>query len=155
MATRKRTQRRTTRPEDSDDTPRKPDNGGTKSAQDAADGTPGGDTVRAHLGEAGSHLKAAARAAAETLGSAVGEAAHAAREEFGEGGERIRESLHEARSAGVDALHAGTSPELDLLLTKGREFTSSAESMIRARPLAAFGVALATGYLLARLLRRL
>jgi ElaB/YqjD/DUF883 family membrane-anchored ribosome-binding protein len=155
VAIRKRTHRRTASSAETEATSRKPDDAGTTAAQDASDETTRGDNVRVHLGDAGSHLKAAARAAAKTLGSAVGEAAKAAHEELGEGGERMRESLHEARNAGVDALHAGTSPELDLLLTKGREFTQSAESMIRARPVAAFGVALATGYLLARILRRL
>jgi ElaB/YqjD/DUF883 family membrane-anchored ribosome-binding protein len=130
------------------------EDGSTKEQHDTAQGTPRGDAVRAHLGEAGSHLKAAARAAAETLGSAMSEATQAARAELGEGGERIRESLHEAGSAGADALHAGSSPELDKLLSTGRDFSRSAEAMIRARPVAAFGAALAAGYLLARILRR-
>ncbi len=154
MATRKSTRRRTAKPADPDASSRTPDDNTAAQEQGSTSQAGRGEAVRAHLGEAGAHLKAAARAAAETLGSAVGEAATAASTEFGEGGERVRESLHEAGSAGVEALRAGTSPELDHLLNKGREFSASAEALIRARPVAAFGTALVAGYLLARILRR-
>lgn len=154
MATRKESRRPKSGPADKEDDSQSTETSDTTTAETSAADTSRGEAVRAHLGEAGAHLRAAARAAAETLGSAMGEATHAARAEFGEGGERIRESLHEAGSASVDALHAGTGPELERLLATGRDFTRSAEAMIRARPVAAFGAALAAGYLLARILRR-
>ena len=72
---------------------------------------------------------------------------------------------HDGFAAGVtEAIDAGAAAarearleiddKLQSLLDKGREMLGDAEQLIRDRPLPAFGVAFAAGYLLAALTRR-
>lgn len=109
--------------------------------------------ARAKLGEAGAHLKSAANLA----GTTARQAAEAAAGELKAGRESVREELGEAGKAGRAAAHEArevAEEQLDAALSKGREFLNSAEALIREKPLAAFGVAFAAGFLLSRLARR-
>lgn len=103
-----------------------------------------------HLYEAKERLKDAAAAA----GTVVKNVASSA---VAEGRERIGEPLSDARSAaGAAATQAGhaVSAEFDVIVDKGKELWSSAEELIRKRPVAAFGTAFAVGWLIAKLARR-
>lgn len=109
--------------------------------------------AKAHLKESGEHL----RHAASLAGTSAKHAAQAARDELRVGGEAVREELDEARKAGRAAAHEArevADEKLEAALGKGREFLASAEALIRERPLAAFGVAFAAGFLLSRIGRR-
>ena len=82
------------------------------------------DKAKGHLGEAGEALKAGAAEALESGAAAASEA-----------------------RAELDA-------KLQGLLDQGKGLLTQAEDLIRAKPLAAFGVAFAAGYLIAALTRR-
>lgn len=68
-----------------------------------------------------------------------------------------KEHLQDAASAGCEAaagVRSAATAEMDELLDKGRDALCQAQGMIRQHPVAAFGVAFAAGWLLARLTRR-
>lgn len=106
-----------------------------------------------HLYEAKERLKDAAVAA----GGAVKHAAVAARDGLADSRDSIAKPLSDARdAAGVAVSEVGeaASAEIDVLVDKGRELWSSAEQLIRRHPVGAFGAAFATGWLIAKLMRR-
>lgn len=106
--------------------------------------------VKAHLKESGEHL----RQAASLAGTSARHAAEAARDELRAGGEAVREELEEARKAGRAAAQEAreaADEKFEAALGKGREFLASAEALIRERPLAAFGVAFAAGWIISKL----
>lgn len=106
-----------------------------------------------HLYEAKERLKDAAVA----TGSSIKQAAVAARDTLADSGEAIGRPLQDAkRAAGSAASEVGqaASDELDVLVDKGKELWSSAETLIRKHPIGAFGAAFATGWLIAKLMRR-
>jgi len=110
-------------------------------------------TARAKLGEAGSHLKTAANLASVS----ARHAAEAAASELKVGGEAVKDELGSAGKASKEAAHeAGevAREQVDAAISKGRAFLSSGEALIRERPLAAFGIAFAAGFLLSRIARR-
>jgi ElaB/YqjD/DUF883 family membrane-anchored ribosome-binding protein len=110
-----------------------------------------------HLYEAKERLKDAAAAAGSAVKHAAGSAASAARDGLAESRDSVRVPLSDAaQAAGAAAGEAreAASAEIDQLLGKGKELWSSAEDLIRKRPVAAFGTALAAGWLLAKLIRR-
>ena len=103
----------------------------------------------------------------DTAASAVGhlyeakerlkDAAVAARDTLADSGDTIGRPLKDAkRAAGTAAGEVGqaASEELDVLVDKGKELWSSAETLIRKHPIGAFGAAFATGWLIAKLMRR-
>lgn len=109
--------------------------------------------LRERIDETGAHLRAAAGAAS----GAVTGASRAVRDELGQAAGALRDELNEAASSGRGAAEEArqvASAQLDEVLEKGRDMLASAEDLIREKPLAAFGVAFASGYLLARLTRR-
>ena len=106
-----------------------------------------------HLYEAKERLKDAAVA----TGSSIKQAAVAARDTLADSGDTIGRPLQDAkRAAGTAASEVGqaASDELDVLVDKGKELWSSAETLIRKHPIGAFGAAFATGWLIAKLMRR-
>ncbi len=110
-----------------------------------------------HLYEAKERLKDAAVAAGGAVRSAASTAAQAVREDLKAGKEAITDPLHDAASASRAAASeakAAASAEFDVLVDKGKELWTSAEGVIRQHPVAAFGAALAAGWLIARMLRR-
>jgi len=81
----------------------------------------------------------------------------AAKENLGEAKDAIRAGVTEAIDAGAAAAREARlelDDKLQSLLDKGREMLGDAEQLIRDKPLPAFGVAFAAGYLLAALTRR-
>lgn len=109
-----------------------------------------------HLYEAKERLKDAAVAAGGAVKSAASSAASAAREDLAQNRAQIGQPLADARGAAATAASeagAAASAEIDHLMGKGKELWSSAESVIRQRPIAAFGAAFAAGWLIAKLLR--
>lgn len=81
----------------------------------------------------------------------------AAKENLGEAKDAIRAGVTEAMDAGAAAAREARlelDDKLQDLLDKGREMLGQAEDLIREKPLPAFGVAFAAGYLLAALTRR-
>lgn len=81
----------------------------------------------------------------------------AARENLDEAREALKAGVSEAVDAGVAAARearAELDDKLHGLLDKGKEMLDQAEDLIRAKPLASFGVAFAAGYLVAALTRR-
>lgn len=108
--------------------------------------------VKDHLSEAGSHLKHATRDA----GSAIKNAASAAGEELRLGKANVKAGLSDSAVAGLSAAEqaaAAGREQMDVLMDKGRDLLDSASELIRERPLAAFGVAFATGWIIAKLAR--
>ncbi|HVI24627.1 MAG TPA: hypothetical protein VM576_00310 [Xanthomonadaceae bacterium] len=108
--------------------------------------------MKDHLSEAGTHLKQASREA----GSAVKAAASAAGEELRLGKANVKANLADGAVAGLSAAEqaaAASREQMDVLMDKGRDLLDSAAELIRERPLAAFGVAFATGWVIAKLAR--
>ena len=108
------------------------------------------EAVKANLGEAGTHLKQAAVAA----GGAIKGAASAAGDEMKLGKAQVKSELADGALAGLSAAeHFGgaAGEQMDALMEKGRDLIDSAADLIRARPLAAFGVAFAAGWIISKL----
>ncbi len=110
------------------------------------------ENVKSNLGEAGSHLKDAAGHA----GSAIKGAAHAAGDEARLGKAQMKSDLADSALAGIAAaeqLRDAGGEQVDALMDKGRDLIESASDLIRERPLASFGVAFASGWIIAKLAR--
>ncbi|MFC3815059.1 hypothetical protein [Lysobacter sp. GCM10012299] len=110
------------------------------------------DGMKAHLGEAGGHLKQAASDAGEALRGA----ATAAGDELRVGKANVKADLADSALSGIAAAEqaGGVAREqVDALMDKGRDLIDSAAELIRERPLASFGVAFAAGWIIAKLAR--
>ena len=110
------------------------------------------DSMKSNLGEAGSHLKQAAGHAGEALKGAAG----AAGDEMRLGKAQMKSELADGALSGIAALEqagAASREQMDALMDKGRDLIDSASELIRERPLASFGVAFATGWIIAKLAR--
>ena len=110
------------------------------------------DSIKSNLGEAGTRLKEAASQA----GTAVKGAASAAGEEMRLGKAQVKSELADGALAGIAALEqagAASREQMDALMDKGRDLIDSAAELIRERPIASFGVAFATGWIIAKLAR--
>ncbi|WP_066091846.1 hypothetical protein [Xanthomonas massiliensis] len=110
------------------------------------------ENLKENLSEAGSHLKSAGKAA----GEAIKDAAGAAGDELKLGRANVKAELSDSALAGLSAAEAGgavAKEQMDALVDKGKDLLDSATDLIRERPLAAFGVAFATGWLIAKLTR--
>ena len=108
------------------------------------------DALKSNLGEAGTHLKQAASAAGEALKSA----AVAAGDEMNLGKANVKSELADSALSGIAAAEAGggaAREQVDALMDKGRDLIDSAAELIRERPLAAFGVAFAAGWIISKL----
>ena len=108
------------------------------------------DALKSNLGEAGTHLKQAASAAGEALKSA----AVAAGDEMKLGKANVKSELADSARSGIAAAEAGggaAREQVDALMDKGRDLIDSAAELIRERPLAAFGVAFAAGWIISKL----
>jgi ElaB/YqjD/DUF883 family membrane-anchored ribosome-binding protein len=110
------------------------------------------ENMKDQLGEAGSHLKSAASAA----GQAVKGAAAAATDELRLGKAHLKAELSDTALSGLAAAELGgaaAKEQVDALMDKGKDLIESAAELIRERPLASFGAALAAGYIIAKLTR--
>jgi ElaB/YqjD/DUF883 family membrane-anchored ribosome-binding protein len=110
------------------------------------------EALKTNLGEAGTHLKQAAAAASDALKSAAG----AAGDEMRLGKAQMKSELADGALDGIAAgehLGGATGEQMDVLMDKGRDLIDSAAELIRERPLAAFGVAFAAGWIIAKLAR--
>ena len=110
------------------------------------------DAIKANLGEAGTHIKQAAGHA----GDALKGAATMAGDEMRLGKAQMKSELADGALAGLAAAeHAGAASreQVDALMDKGRDLIESASDLIRERPLASFGIAFATGWIIAKLAR--
>lgn len=108
------------------------------------------DAVKNNLGEAGGHLKQAAVAA----GDAIRGAASASGDELKLGKAQMTSELADGALAGLSAaehLSGATGEQVDVLMEKGRDLLDSASELVRERPLAAFGVAFAAGWIISKL----
>ena len=106
--------------------------------------------VKDNLAEAGSHLKQAASYA----GDSVKGAAAAAGDELRLGRANMKAELADGAVAGLSAaeeMGAAAKEQMDVLMDKGRDLIDSAADLIRERPLAAFGVAFAAGWIISKL----
>lgn len=104
------------------------------------------------LGEAGEHLRQAAR----DTGDALRSAAEAAADELRVGRANVTAELADSALAGIDAAERVgdvARERLDAMMDKGRDLVDDAVGLIRERPLASFGVAFAAGWVISRLLR--
>lgn len=105
-----------------------------------------------NLAEAGGSLK---QAAVDT-GEALRNAAVAAGEELRVGKANLKADLADSAIASLAAAEVAGSAareQVDALMDKGRDLIDSASELIRERPLVSFGVAFATGWVLAKLAR--
>jgi ElaB/YqjD/DUF883 family membrane-anchored ribosome-binding protein len=110
------------------------------------------DNMKSSLGETGSHL----RQAAGHAGEAIKGAASAAGDEMRLGKAQMKSELADGALSGIAALEqagAASREQMDALMDKGRDLIDSASELIRERPLASFGVAFATGWIIAKLAR--
>jgi ElaB/YqjD/DUF883 family membrane-anchored ribosome-binding protein len=108
------------------------------------------DAMKQDLSEAGTHYKAAAVAA----GDALKGAASAAGDEMRLGKAQMKAELADGTLSGISAaenLGAAGREQVDALMDKGRDLVESAAELIRERPLASFGIAFATGWLIAKI----
>ena len=108
--------------------------------------------VTDNLSEAGSHLKQAAADA----GASIKGAAAAAGDELRLGRANVTADLADTAVAGLSAaedLGAAAKEQMDVLMDKSREVMDSTAELIRERPLTAFGVAFAAGWVIAKLAR--
>lgn len=99
------------------------------------------DQLKENLSEAGTHLKSAANAAGDEL--KLGRA-------------NVKAELSDTALAGMAAAEFGgaaAKEQIDVLVAKGNDLLESATDLIRERPLAAFGVAFAAGWVIAKLAR--
>jgi ElaB/YqjD/DUF883 family membrane-anchored ribosome-binding protein len=106
----------------------------------------------ANLAEAGGSLK---QAAVDT-GEALVNAAVAAGEELRVGKANLKADLADSAIAGIAAAEVAggaAREQVDVLMDKGRDLIESASELIRERPLVSFGVAFATGWVIAKLAR--
>lgn len=109
-------------------------------------------SMKSNLGEASGHLKQAAQDTGQALKGAV----DAAGDELRLGRANVKSGLSDTALAGMAAAGdaAGAAREqADELMEKGRDLLDSASALIRERPLAAFGTALAAGWVISRLTR--
>ena len=108
------------------------------------------DSLKTNLGEAGTHL----RNAAGHAGTAIMGAAGAAGEEMRLGKAQMKSELAESALSGIAAVEqagAAGREQVDVLMDKSRDLIESAADLIRERPLAAFGMAFATGWIISKL----
>ena len=108
--------------------------------------------LKDNLADAGAHLKAAAGAAGEALRGATG----AAGDELRLGRANVKAELADSALSGLAAAELSgeaAREQMDALMDKGRDLIDSAAELIRERPLAAFGVAFAAGWVIAKLAR--
>lgn len=118
----------------------------------ASGSRPASGSLKSNLGQAGSHLKQAAGHA----GTAIKGAASAAGDEMRLGRANVKSELAESALSGIAAAEVATAAgreQVDALMDKGRDLLESASELIRERPLASFGVAFATGWIIAKLAR--
>lgn len=109
-------------------------------------------TMKSDLGEAGSHLKQAA----QDTGHALKGAASAAGDELRLGQASVKSDLSDSALAGMSAAGGAADAareQADEMMDKGRDLIDSAAELIRERPIAAFGTALAAGWVISRLTR--
>lgn len=125
-----------------------PDTGSARS-----DGGSTRDSAGSHLGAASLHLAKAADRMVEGVQVANVAARQALRDGLSESGPELRAAGAEARAAGSSAAQAAEQ-QVAALGEKGRQLAGRTGDFIRERPLAAFGIAVASGFLLSRLLRR-
>ena len=110
-----------------------------------------------HLYEAKERLKDAVVATGTAVKTAATNAATAARDGLADSRDSIARPLADARDAASTAaseVGSAASAELDVLVDKGKDLWASAETLIRKHPVGAFGAAFATGWLIAKLMRR-
>ena len=110
------------------------------------------DTVKGNLSETGSHIMQAASA----TGEAIKGAAAAAGDELRLGKATLKAELADGALAGITAMEnlgSATSEQMDVLMEKSRDVIDSAAELIRERPLTAFGMAFAAGWLIAKVSR--
>ena len=107
----------------------------------------------AHLGAASAHLAKAADKVVEGVQVANVAARQALRDGLSDSGPELRAAGAEARAAGSSAVDAAEQ-QLAAMGEKSRHLADRTGQFIRERPLAAFGIAVAGGFLLSRVLRR-
>ena len=110
------------------------------------------DAMKASLGEAGGHLKQAASHA----GDAIKNIAAAAGDEAKLGKANMKAELADGAVAGISAaeeMGVAAKEQMDVLMDKSRDMMDSTAELIRERPLTAFGIAFATGWVIAKLAR--
>ena len=108
--------------------------------------------VKDNLSEAGGHLKQAAAHA----GDSIKGAAAAAGDELRLGRANMKAELADGAVAGINAAEqvgAVAKEQMDVLMDKSRDMIDSTAELIRERPLTAFGVAFAAGWVIAKLAR--
>ena len=111
------------------------------------------DSAGAHLGAASAHLAKAADRVVEGVQVANVAARQALRNGIDESAPELRAAGEEARAAGQSARQSAEQ-QFAALGERSRDLAGRSGQFIRDRPLAAFGIAVAGGFLLSRLLRR-
>lgn len=108
--------------------------------------------VTDNLSEAGSHIKQAASHA----GDSIKGAAAAAGDELRLGRANMKAELADGAVSSLNAVEemgAAAKEQMDVLMDKSRDMIDSTAELIRERPLTAFGVAFAAGWVIAKLAR--
>lgn len=111
------------------------------------------DSAAAHIGNASAHVVEAADKLVEGVQVANVAARKAIRDGISESGPALRAAGAEARAAGSSAM-GEVEQRMSELGDKSRQLASRSGQFVRDRPLAALGIAVASGFLLSRLLRR-
>lgn len=94
--------------------------------------------------------------AGANLGESIRNAAAVAGDELRVAKANVKSTLADGALAGINALEGGAvvaGEQVDVLMEKGRDLIESAAELVRERPLASFGIAFATGWIIAKLAR--
>lgn len=108
--------------------------------------------VKDNLAEAGGHIKQAAVHAGDSLKGA----AAAAGDELRLGKANLKAELADGAVSTLNAaeqIGAAAKEQMDVLMDKSRDMIDSTAELIRERPLTAFGIAFAAGWVIAKLAR--
>jgi len=101
-------------------------------------------------------VKADISNASSNLGDSIRNAAAVAGDELRVAKANVKSTLADGALAGISALESGAvvaGEQVDVLMEKGRDLIESAAELVRERPLASFGIAFATGWIIAKLAR--
>ena len=123
----------------------------TSAPQTSATASPG--TTTEHLKSAGEHLQHAARKAVSAIPNANAAATQVLKDGYAEIAPDLAAAKREASEAG-SAAAASTEKKWNEVVAQGKSALERSEQFVRERPLAAVGIAVASGFLLSKLIRR-
>jgi len=109
-------------------------------------------TTAEHLKSAGEHLQEAARKAVNAIPTANAAATQVLKDGYAEVVPDLAAAKREATNAGSAAVAEGEK-KWHAMVDQGKSVLERSEQFVRERPLASIGIAVASGFLLSKLIR--